>query len=64
MTERLHRELPGRKFHGLCNMCFDMKKNDLEAVYECLKNETPQVSVDAKIAKKALKAFDRMFEIS
>lgn len=64
MTERLKKELPKKKFHGLCNLCFDMKKNDLEAIYQCLKNESPEVTVEPEIAKQALKAFNRMFEVS
>lgn len=64
MTERLHREIPKKKFHGLCNICFDMKKNDLEAIYQCLLNETPEVTVGPEISKKALKAFENMFKVS
>lgn len=63
MTERLNRELPGKKFYGLCNMCFDMKKNTLPAVLKCLEEEKPVVMVDKKVALKARKAFDRMFEV-
>lgn len=63
MVERLNRELPGKKFYGLCNMCFDMKKNTLPAVLKCLENEKPVVRVDKKVALKARKAFDRMFEV-
>ena len=64
MTERLHREVPGKTFRGLCNMCFDMKKNDLESVLRCLIEEKPRVRVDKKVAAKALLAFDKMFELT
>lgn len=64
MTERLHREVKGKNFKGLCNMCFDMKKNTLEYVLKCLKEEKPVVRVDRKIQQKALKAFERMFTVS
>jgi len=64
MTERLKRELPGKKFFGLCNMCFDMKKNTLPAVFKCLADEKPVVRVDKKVALKAKKAFDRMFTVA
>jgi quinolinate synthase len=64
MTERLSRELPDKKFYGLCNMCFDMKKNTLPAVLKCLQDEKPVVRVDKKVALKAKKAFDRMFEVA
>ena len=62
MTERLKREVPGKNFKGLCNMCFDMKKNDLQRVLECLEKEGPEVKVDKKIGSLALKAFEAMFE--
>lgn len=64
MTERLHRALPKKKFHGLCNMCFDMKKNTLPAVLKALETEQFTVKVDPKVAKKAKEAFDRMFAVS
>ena len=63
MTERLHREVPGKKFMGLCNMCFDMKKNTLESILECLDKEKVVVTVDPQVSKLAGKAFDRMFEL-
>ena len=63
MTERLKREVPGKKFHGLCNRCFDMKKNSLKLLLKCLETERPVVRVDKKVAKKALEAFERMFEL-
>lgn len=64
MTERLRRSLPEKKFYGLCNVCFDMKKNTLEAAALALENEGPVVRVDRKIADRARKAFDRMFAVT
>jgi len=64
MTERLNQELPTKKFKGLCNLCFDMKKNTLESICESLKTESPVVEVNPKIAKAARKAFDKMFSIT
>ncbi len=64
MTERLHREIPKKKFRGLCNLCFDMKKNTLASILRCLEEEKPVVRVDRKIAEKASKAFDRMFSLT
>lgn len=61
MTERLQRELPAKKFRGLCNLCFDMKKNTLESVCKALETEEDVVHVDKNVAAKALKAFERMF---
>jgi len=64
MTERLNKELPTKKFKGLCNLCFDMKKNTLETIYQSLKTESPVVTVKPEIIKAARKAFDRMFSIT
>lgn len=64
MTERLKRALPEKKFHGLCNVCFDMKKNTLQAAASALESESPVVRVDDKVASLARKAFDRMFAVS
>jgi quinolinate synthase len=64
MTERLKRQVPGKKFHGLCNMCFDMKKNTLPSVLRCLEDEREVVRVDKKVAAKAMKAFERMFDLN
>ncbi|MBU1151828.1 quinolinate synthase NadA [Patescibacteria group bacterium] len=63
MIERLKREVPGKKFYGLCNMCFDMKKNNLESVFRCLEDEGPKVKVDKNVASKALLSLENMFDI-
>ena len=52
MTERLHRAVPGKKFFGLCNMCFDMKKNTLESILKSLETEQSVVRVDKNVAHK------------
>lgn len=41
-----------------------MKMNTLEKVYACLKNESPQIKIDPKIAKQAVKPIERMLELS
>lgn len=64
MTERLKREVPGKKFKGLCNMCFDMKKNTLPSILKCLEEESPVVTVDREVGRRALKAFEEMFKVS
>jgi quinolinate synthase len=64
MVERLNKELPQKKFYGLCNRCFDMKKNTLESVLKSLELEKERVIVDSEVAKKAKRAFDRMFELT
>ncbi len=64
MVERLKKELPHKNFYGLCNRCFDMKKNTLESVYKSLELEKEQVILDKAVADKAKKAFDRMFKLT
>ena len=47
-----------------CNECQYMKMNTLEKVYDCLKNESPQIEIDPEIAKEAVKPINRMLELS
>jgi quinolinate synthase len=47
-----------------CNDCPHMKRNTLEKLYLCLKNEVPEVTVPADIIVKAIKPIERMLEIS
>ena len=47
-----------------CNECQYMKMNTLEKVYNCLKDENPQIEIDPKIAKDAVKPIERMLELS
>ena len=46
-----------------CNECSFMRLNTLEKLYECLKNESPEILVDPEIAEKAVKPIKRMLEI-
>jgi len=47
-----------------CNDCPHMKRNTLEKLYLCMKNELPEVTVPAEIIKRAVKPIERMLEIS
>ncbi|RYY36437.1 MAG: quinolinate synthase NadA [Sphingobacteriaceae bacterium] len=47
-----------------CNDCPHMKRNTLEKLYLCMKNELPEVTVPAHIIEKAVKPIERMLEIS
>jgi quinolinate synthase len=47
-----------------CNDCPYMKRNTLEKLYLCLKNERPEVTVPAHIIVEARKPIERMLEIS
>ncbi len=47
-----------------CNECNYMKLVTLEKVYNCLKDETPEINVDKEISKRALSPIKKMLEIS
>ena len=47
-----------------CNECSFMRLNTLEKLYNCLKNELPEITVDPEVAIKAVKPIQRMLEIS
>ena len=47
-----------------CNECSYMRLNTLEKLYNCLKNESPEIIVDEKIAQKAINPIVRMLEMS
>lgn len=47
-----------------CNECDYMKLNTLQKVYECMKNESPEIVVDEEIARKAIVPIERMLELS
>lgn len=41
-----------------------MRLNTLEKLYDCLKNEAPEILVDPEVAERAVKPIKRMLEIS
>ena len=47
-----------------CNDCPHMKRNTLEKLYLCLKNEMPEITVPQHIIDLAVKPIERMLEIS
>jgi len=47
-----------------CSECNFMKLITLKKIYECLKNEKPEIKVDKRIMKKAQRSINRMMEIS
>ncbi len=44
--------------------CVNMKYTKLEDVYNVLNNEENEIFVDEKVSKEALKALDKMMELS
>jgi len=47
-----------------CNDCPHMKRNTLEKLYLCLKNEMPEVTIPANIIERARLPIERMLDIS
>lgn len=47
-----------------CNECSFMRLNTIQKLYDCLKNESPEIVVDEEIAAKAVKPIQRMLDIS
>ena len=46
------------------NECNFMRLNTLQKLYDCLKNESPEIHVDPAVAETAVKPIQRMLEIS
>lgn len=47
-----------------CNECSFMRLNTMKKLYECLRDETPEIEVDEAIREKAVRPIKRMLEIS
>lgn len=47
-----------------CNDCAYMKLNTLSKLRDCLRDETPEVTVDPELARQALRPINRMLELS
>lgn len=68
MTQRC----PGKEFIPVppedstcaCNECNFMRLNTLEKLYNCLKNETPEILVEDSVREKAVKPILKMLEMS
>ena len=66
IIHELEKKNPNKKFYLLnkCLVCKFMKFISLEDVYNCLKNEEFEITVDEDIRVKAQKALDKMLELS
>ena len=47
-----------------CNECEYMRMNTLEKLYDCLLNETPEMTVKKETAEKAVSSIQRMLQMS
>lgn len=55
---------PGEDSTFGCNDCSYMKLNTLEKLYACLRDETPEITIDEKIAERARRPIERMLALS
>lgn len=68
----MRRECPDKNFIAApaedsecqCNQCEYMKMNTLEKLYRCLRDETPEITVDPEIAARAVRPIEKMLELS
>ncbi len=56
--------VPGADESCSCNECPYMKKNTLEKLYLCLRDGTPEISLDPALAARAREPIARMLELS
>jgi quinolinate synthetase complex, A subunit len=47
-----------------CNECSFMRLNTMEKLYNCLKDESPEITVNDDVQKKAIKPIARMLDVS
>ncbi|HVW16524.1 MAG TPA: quinolinate synthase NadA [Mucilaginibacter sp.] len=71
IIHQMEKKNPGKVFipappnnQCACNDCPHMKRNTLEKLYLCMKNEMPEITVSADIIEKAVKPIERMLSIS
>jgi quinolinate synthase len=66
ILHRLRSQNPDKTFHPVADwaVCPNMKKNTLESVVACLEGELNPVTVDPIVAGRALRAINRMLELS
>ena len=71
ILHQMQKDNPGKEFipappnnNCACNDCPHMKRNTLEKLYLCLKNELPEIYVPEDIIVRAVKPIERMLEIS
>jgi len=71
IIHQMEKDNPGKTFIPAppnntcaCNDCPHMKRNTLEKLYLCLKNEMPEITLPEDIIAKAVKPIERMLELS
>lgn len=57
---------PGKGPEGACEACSEcphMRRNTLEKLYECMRDLSPQITLDEELRLRALRPIERMLEI-
>jgi quinolinate synthase len=72
IIHQMHKISPNSKFHDVpslnqagctsCSLCPFMKLNNLEKIYLCMKNQSPQITLPIEVVKKAKLSLDRMLK--
>lgn len=60
----MRRACPDKEFISIENKCEYMRLNSLEKLYDCLKNESPEITIPQDIATRALVPIERMLKMS
>jgi quinolinate synthase len=66
ITKMLQHRFPHKRIYPLADhaVCLQMKKTKIESIYNSLKNNEFEIFVEEEIRVKALKALDKMLELS
>ena len=71
IVHQMQKLCPSKKFYiagnsetCACNDCPHMKRNTMEKLYLCLKNETPEISLDKDLIEKAKVPIQTMLRLS
>jgi len=75
ILHQMQKRSPGSIFHPVpgaldggaciaCNTCPYMKLNTMEKLYLCMRDQTPEITLDPTLIVKARKPLDRMLELS
>ncbi len=71
ILHQMEKACPDKKFiaappdnNCACNECPHMKLNTLEKLYQCMKNKTPEITMNEELRGKALTPILRMLEMS
>lgn len=56
--------VPPTEGNSCYNECNYMKLNTLQKVYDCLKNESPEILIDSDLQQKAIRPIEKMLEMS